>query len=94
MDLDIKGKVSPPKKKEILYHSKISFDDYSKCLIQFLWQTKWTNKERVLVFSSRGISYRGRHLMNDMRTLMPHAKAGMSHRTTMYWEHTVHGFIY
>ncbi|XP_072903920.1 ribosome biogenesis protein BRX1 homolog isoform X1 [Hemitrygon akajei] len=35
---------------------------------------RWTNKERVLIFSSRGISYRTRHLMQDLRTLMPHAK--------------------
>ncbi|XP_069740489.1 ribosome biogenesis protein BRX1 homolog isoform X5 [Narcine bancroftii] len=37
-------------------------------------QGRWTNKERVLIFSSRGISYRTRHLMQDLRTLMPHAK--------------------
>lgn len=36
---------------------------------------KWTNKERVLVFSSRGISFRTRHLMMDLRTMMPHTKA-------------------
>ncbi|KAJ1210436.1 hypothetical protein NDU88_005800 [Pleurodeles waltl] len=36
---------------------------------------KWKNKERVLVFSSRGIDYRTRHLMQDLRTLMPHSKA-------------------
>uniref|UniRef100_A0A8C2XHI4 Ribosome biogenesis protein BRX1 homolog n=1 Tax=Cyclopterus lumpus TaxID=8103 RepID=A0A8C2XHI4_CYCLU len=36
---------------------------------------RWTNKERVLIFSSRGINYRTRHLMQDLRTLMPHAKA-------------------
>ncbi|KAK3090971.1 hypothetical protein FSP39_016123, partial [Pinctada imbricata] len=36
---------------------------------------KWTNRNRVLVFSSRGISYRGRHLMNDLRKLMPHSKS-------------------
>ncbi|RUS85615.1 hypothetical protein EGW08_006627 [Elysia chlorotica] len=38
-------------------------------------QTKWTNKQRTLIFSSRGISYRTRHLMLDLRTLMPHSKA-------------------
>ncbi|KAI8787032.1 ribosome biogenesis protein BRX1 [Biomphalaria glabrata] len=38
-------------------------------------QTKWKNKQRVLVFSSRGISFRTRHLMNDLRTMMPHSKA-------------------
>lgn len=35
---------------------------------------RWVNKERVLVFSSRGISHRDRHLMMNFRTLMPHAK--------------------
>ncbi|CAN9504294.1 unnamed protein product [Ophioblennius macclurei] len=36
---------------------------------------KWTNKERVLIFSSRGINFRTRHLMQDLRTMMPHSKA-------------------
>ncbi|XP_034047672.1 ribosome biogenesis protein BRX1 homolog [Thalassophryne amazonica] len=36
---------------------------------------KWTNKERVLIFSSRGINFRTRHLMKDLRTMMPHSKA-------------------
>ncbi|XP_037548477.1 ribosome biogenesis protein BRX1 homolog [Nematolebias whitei] len=36
---------------------------------------KWTNKERVLIFSSRGIDFRTRHLMQDLRTMMPHSKA-------------------
>ncbi|XP_075697932.1 ribosome biogenesis protein BRX1 homolog [Rhinoderma darwinii] len=36
---------------------------------------KWLNKERVLIFSSRGINFRTRHLMQDLRMLMPHAKA-------------------
>ncbi|XP_074648462.1 ribosome biogenesis protein BRX1 homolog [Tubulanus polymorphus] len=35
---------------------------------------KWLNKQRVLIFSSRGISFQTRHLMNDLRTLMPHSK--------------------
>ncbi|KAG2466145.1 BRX1 protein, partial [Polypterus senegalus] len=36
---------------------------------------KWKNKERVLIFSSRGINFRTRHMMQDLRTLMPHSKA-------------------
>ncbi|XP_073477064.1 ribosome biogenesis protein BRX1 homolog [Aquarana catesbeiana] len=36
---------------------------------------KWKNKERVLIFSSRGINFRTRHLMQDLRKLMPHSKA-------------------
>ncbi|KAJ8928025.1 hypothetical protein NQ314_019436 [Rhamnusium bicolor] len=37
-------------------------------------QTKWINKQRVLVFASRGISHRDRHLMEDLKKLMPHHK--------------------
>eukprot|EP01134_Creolimax_fragrantissima_P006887 CFRG6887T1 len=36
---------------------------------------RWTNKQRILVFSSRGTSYRARHLLSDLRELMPHSKA-------------------
>lgn len=35
---------------------------------------KYINKHRVLIFSSRGIPHRYRHLMNDMRRLLPHSK--------------------
>jgi len=38
-------------------------------------KSRWTNKTRVLIFSSRGISYRDRHLMKDLRMMMPHAKS-------------------
>ncbi|KRZ11506.1 Ribosome biogenesis protein BRX1 -like protein [Trichinella zimbabwensis] len=36
---------------------------------------KWTNRERVLIFCSRGTSFRDRHLMNDLKALMPHSKS-------------------
>lgn len=36
---------------------------------------KWVNRERILIFCSRGASYRDRHLMNDLKTLMPHSKS-------------------
>ncbi|KAJ7582993.1 Brix domain-containing protein [Mycena floridula] len=32
------------------------------------------NKQRVLLLSSRGITHRMRHLMNDIETLLPHVK--------------------
>ena len=38
-------------------------------------KSKWINKQRVLVFACRGISHRGRHLMEDLRTLMPHCRS-------------------
>lgn len=44
--------------------------------MNLLAQGKWTNKERVLIFSSRGINFRTRHLMSDLKTMMPHSKAG------------------
>ncbi|XP_067028761.1 ribosome biogenesis protein BRX1 homolog [Acropora muricata] len=36
---------------------------------------KWTNKQRVMVFCARGITHRARHLMLDIRTLLPHSKS-------------------
>jgi len=35
---------------------------------------KWINRQRVLVLSSRGIGHRDRHLMEDIKKLMPHHK--------------------
>ncbi|KAG9244244.1 Brix domain-containing protein [Calycina marina] len=32
------------------------------------------NKQRVLILSSRGITYRHRHLLNDLASLLPHSK--------------------
>ncbi|KKA29572.1 hypothetical protein TD95_001671 [Thielaviopsis punctulata] len=32
------------------------------------------NKQRVLVLSSRGVTYRHRHLLNDLAQMMPHAR--------------------
>ncbi|CAD7003890.1 ribosome biogenesis protein BRX1 homolog [Ceratitis capitata] len=33
---------------------------------------KWINKQRVLVFAARGINHRDRHLLRDIKSLMPH----------------------
>lgn len=38
----------------------------------FFVQVKWINKQRVLVFATRGINHRHRHLMEDLKRLMPH----------------------
>jgi len=37
--------------------------------------SKWTNKTRVMVLAARGLSFRGRHLMDDLFRMMPHAKS-------------------
>jgi len=34
----------------------------------------WRNKQRVLVFSTRGINFQGRHIMENIRRLLPHSK--------------------
>ena len=38
-------------------------------------QSRWTNKTRVLVLAARNINFRGRHLMTDIKGMMPHGKA-------------------
>lgn len=37
------------------------------------------NKQRVLLLSSRGVTHRMRHLMNDLEVLLPHVKKGIIH---------------
>ena len=34
------------------------------------------NKQRVLLLSSRGVTHRMRHLLNDLEVLLPHVKKG------------------
>lgn len=46
--------------------SKLSRDSSEKA--------KHINRQRVLVTSSRGVTYRHRHLINDLTQLMPHAR--------------------
>ena len=41
-------------------------------------QKRPRNKQRVLLLSSRGITHRMRHLMNDIEALLPHVKKGTS----------------
>lgn len=38
---------------------------------------KKRNKQRVLLLSSRGVTHRMRHLMNDIEALLPHVKKGV-----------------
>lgn len=35
---------------------------------------KYKNRQRVLLISSRGITYRHRHLLNDLQSLLPHSR--------------------
>jgi len=42
----------------------------------FATQPKRRNKQRVLLLSSRGVTHRMRHLINDLETLLPHVKKG------------------
>jgi ribosome biogenesis protein BRX1 len=38
-------------------------------------EERWTNKQRVLVFSSKGSSPCYKHLMEDFKAMMPHSKS-------------------
>ncbi|CCE79456.1 Piso0_001521 [Millerozyma farinosa CBS 7064] len=37
-------------------------------------KSKHINRQRLLVISSRGVTYRHRHLINDLSSLLPHAR--------------------
>ncbi|KAL8644402.1 MAG: hypothetical protein Q9210_007274 [Variospora velana] len=47
---------------------------------------KKKNKQRVLILSSRGITYRHRHLLNDLYALLPHSRkdAKLDTKTKLY----------
>ena len=51
--------------------------------------TGYVNKQRVLVFCSRGITTRYRHLMDDFRKLLPHHKKDVkvSKRANAFLQH-------
>jgi hypothetical protein len=38
--------------------------------------SSFKNKEKVLILGTRGITFRQRHLMTDLITLLPHCKKG------------------
>jgi len=59
--------------KEILPPIKIVRQDTDSDVYEK--KRKWKNKRRVLVLCARGISYRDRHLLSDLKNLMPHHKA-------------------
>lgn len=40
---------------------------------------KFINKQRTLIFACRGIGATHRHLMKDLRSLMPHSKEGQKY---------------
>lgn len=66
---EAKSKAKKEGQEEIVLEPVISSDEPP------LKQTKWSNKQRCLIFSSRGISHRARHLMIDLRTMMPQSKS-------------------
>ncbi|VDD88284.1 unnamed protein product [Enterobius vermicularis] len=44
-------------------------------LLSFQIKSKWFNRERILIFCSRGSSYHTRHLMNDIKCLLPQSRS-------------------
>lgn len=49
--------------------------------------TRWRNKQRTLVFCSRGVTSRFRHLTEDIRRMLPHHKTEQKFdKTSNLWE--------
>lgn len=67
-----KKKQQPVEKKEAPPSPAKIFREDSQQIVK---KSKWKNKTRVLVLCARGISFRDRHLLKDLKTLMPHHKA-------------------
>jgi ribosome biogenesis protein BRX1 len=55
---------------------KRTADDMEVDASKVVPEKKKKNKQRVLLLSSRGITHRMRHLMNDLEALLPHVKKG------------------
>ncbi|MCJ1446059.1 MAG: Ribosome biogenesis protein brx1 [Stictis urceolatum] len=49
-------------------------------------ETKLKNKQRLLILSSRGVTFRHRHLLNDLYSLLPHSRkdAKLDTKTKLY----------
>lgn len=56
----------PPTKLPLIRHS----EEGQMTLIK----GRYVNRQRLLIFASRGISFQIRHLMKDFRSMLPHAK--------------------
>jgi ribosome biogenesis protein BRX1 len=57
---------------------KRNVEDMDVDEVEVVLPKKKKNKQRVLLLSSRGITHRMRHLMNDLEALLPHVKKGAS----------------
>lgn len=71
---------APPIKKVSALTVKCMVEDVfglEYCIMKmgnYLLQKLWKNRQRLLVFGSRGISFRARHFMENLRRLLPHTK--------------------
>ncbi|KAL3278885.1 hypothetical protein HHI36_016405 [Cryptolaemus montrouzieri] len=61
--------VAPTEQNEGKVLPSVRYSDESKPK-----KAKWVNKQRVMVLATRGINHRHRHLMEDLKKLMPHHK--------------------
>jgi ribosome biogenesis protein BRX1 len=68
------NKKNPKKQKK--NENKVNGDktELSTIKNEGLTKNKWKNKQRVLLISSRGVSYLARHILTNLKTLMPHTK--------------------
>jgi ribosome biogenesis protein BRX1 len=64
-----KNKIKNKKKSELTKTSNGTANGTNK-----IGANKWKNKQRVLLINSRGVSYLARHVITNLKNLMPHAK--------------------
>ncbi|XP_060028036.1 ribosome biogenesis protein BRX1 homolog [Erinaceus europaeus] len=81
-DLTVQAKKQKKTKKDAKAPKKwpneaqVEEEEDKDCIPGPVCKGKWKNKERILIISSRGTSFRIRYLMQDLRMLMPHSKPG------------------
>jgi ribosome biogenesis protein BRX1 len=72
----LKAQKANASKLELKAKGKRKADDMDVDEVPQVSPPKKKNKQRVLLLSSRGITHRMRHLMNDLEALLPHVKKG------------------
>jgi ribosome biogenesis protein BRX1 len=72
----LKAQTANASKAEAKRQGKRKADDMDVEETHIVPPKKYKNKQRVLMLSSRGITHRMRHFMNDLEALLPHVKKG------------------
>lgn len=70
-----KAEAEPDDEEDEATQELLKADPYLMADCEYIQkETRWRNKQRTLVFCSRGVTARSRHLCDDIRKLLPHHK--------------------